>query len=281
MQNKFGIMPLMLIALLLLSTVLPAIAADRMTYEEYQSQLQTYQAREARANEGIKQNNQAIDELRAEIQSLTRQIEEVWAKIFAYLKITREQYEAFLAELGTMERRLSNLERLSPDQLLDRVDEIDELERKLNEMVLAPQAKISTPGNQIAAMQRRIDRLRAAVPKPRHDMYTVSRGDFLWRISGKQAVFGDPWKWMRLYSANRDQIKDPDLIYPDQRLIVPRQIDRGEYLVKKGEYLSKIAGYNEVYGDPFKWTKIYQANKADGFIQDANLIYPEQILTIP
>ena len=45
--------------------------------------------------------------------------------------------------------------------------------------------------------------------------------DCLWNIAKKKRFYGDPWKWKRIYRANRDKIEDPDLIYPGQRLIIP------------------------------------------------------------
>jgi len=55
------------------------------------------------------------------------------------------------------------------------------------------------------------------------DTYSVERGDNLWSISGKDNVYNDPYQWPLIYKANRDQIKDADLIYPGQAL----DIDRG------------------------------------------------------
>lgn len=49
--------------------------------------------------------------------------------------------------------------------------------------------------------------------------YTVQRGDSLSRIA--QAHYGDANEWPRIYEANRDLIKDPDLIYPGQTLTIP------------------------------------------------------------
>lgn len=55
---------------------------------------------------------------------------------------------------------------------------------------------------------------------PEH--YTVKQGDTLWGISGKYLY--SPWQWGRLWDANRDQIHNPDLIYPDQVLVL-RHVD--------------------------------------------------------
>jgi len=54
-------------------------------------------------------------------------------------------------------------------------------------------------------------------------VYTVDKGDSLWSIAGNSSVYGDPYQWPLIYKANRDQIKDADLIYPGQAL----NIDRG------------------------------------------------------
>ncbi len=46
--------------------------------------------------------------------------------------------------------------------------------------------------------------------------YSVVRGDNLWDISGKENIYGDSFQWPLIYKANRDKIKDADLIYPGQ-----------------------------------------------------------------
>ncbi|MCL5720144.1 LysM peptidoglycan-binding domain-containing protein [Neisseria meningitidis] len=54
------------------------------------------------------------------------------------------------------------------------------------------------------------------------ERYTVKQGDTLWGISGKYLY--SPWQWGCLWDANRDQIHNPDLIYPDQVLVL-RHVD--------------------------------------------------------
>ena len=52
------------------------------------------------------------------------------------------------------------------------------------------------------------------------DTYVVVAGDSLSKIAKRQ--YGDMNQWRRIYEANRDQIKDPDLIHPGQKLTIPR-----------------------------------------------------------
>jgi nucleoid-associated protein YgaU len=49
--------------------------------------------------------------------------------------------------------------------------------------------------------------------------YVVVSGDSLSRIAKQQ--YGDANKWPRIYEANRNIIKNPDLIYPGQVLRIP------------------------------------------------------------
>ena len=111
------------------------------------------------------------------------------------------------------------------------------------------------------------------VPK---NVYRVEKGDNLWRISGYQNIYNDPSQWPKIYQANRDKIKDPDLIYIGQRLFIP---PKTQHRVLKGENLFEIANYESIYNEPWEWRKIFQANRDK--IKSPNLIYPGQLLVIP
>jgi len=50
--------------------------------------------------------------------------------------------------------------------------------------------------------------------------YVVVKGDSLSKIAERE--YGDANKWRTIYDANKDLIKNPDLIYPGQELKIPR-----------------------------------------------------------
>ncbi len=50
--------------------------------------------------------------------------------------------------------------------------------------------------------------------------YTVVAGDSLSKIA--QHHYGDANLWRRIWEANRDQVKNPDLIHPGQVLKIPQ-----------------------------------------------------------
>ncbi len=49
--------------------------------------------------------------------------------------------------------------------------------------------------------------------------YTIVKGDSLSKIAKK--IYGDPMKYKIIFEANREVIKDPDLIYPGQKIRIP------------------------------------------------------------
>lgn len=52
------------------------------------------------------------------------------------------------------------------------------------------------------------------------DSYTVVRGDHLWGIAVR--AYGDGYQWMKIWRENTSQVKNPNLIYPNQTFKIPR-----------------------------------------------------------
>jgi len=52
--------------------------------------------------------------------------------------------------------------------------------------------------------------------------HRVVKGECLWFIAGYDDIYANPLQWPLIYKANKDRIKNPDLIYPGQVFIIPR-----------------------------------------------------------
>lgn len=59
-----------------------------------------------------------------------------------------------------------------------------------------------------------------AAPSSSHTIYTVVKGDCLWKISRR--YYGAGRHWRRIANANKGLIKNPDLIYPGWKLKIPK-----------------------------------------------------------
>ena len=59
----------------------------------------------------------------------------------------------------------------------------------------------------------------STVVVPKIATTTVSRGDSLWRLS--QVTYGAGMRYAVIYKANREQIRNPNLIYPGQIFVIP------------------------------------------------------------
>jgi LysM repeat protein len=60
------------------------------------------------------------------------------------------------------------------------------------------------------------------------DSYNVVRGDHLWGIAGKPAIYGNPYEWPLIFKANRDKIQDADLIHPGQVFTISRSASQAD-----------------------------------------------------
>ena len=58
-------------------------------------------------------------------------------------------------------------------------------------------------------------------PPPAVRTYTVVGGDSLSKIAKRE--YGDAKLWTKIFEANKDTIKNPDLIHPGQVLKIPAQ----------------------------------------------------------
>jgi nucleoid-associated protein YgaU len=57
---------------------------------------------------------------------------------------------------------------------------------------------------------------------PGLDVYKVIPGDCLWMIADYITIYGKARDWPKIFEANKDKIKDADLIFPGQEFKVPR-----------------------------------------------------------
>ncbi|MDA0338046.1 MAG: LysM peptidoglycan-binding domain-containing protein [bacterium] len=246
-----------------------------MTRDEYKASLAEYTAREVAAQADIKTLDASIASLKAQIDAVQAVIDRVERETLALTGATEAEVKAYGERVDALLRQLQGLAALAPEELQHRRAELKSVAM---ELAALRKSKISWLPEMTAKLMRAskmIDDLMMRAPE--QITYDVKKGDHLWGIASKPEVYDDPYMWPRIYRANRDKIKDPDLIYPKQMLMVPIAVGENQYLVTSGDFLSKIA--SAVYNDPTMWHKIYKANAEQ--IVEPNLVFPAQVLEIP
>jgi nucleoid-associated protein YgaU len=252
---------------------------EEMEMDEYNALLQEWQGRLDAGQQAITEADANIESANKCIEDNQAQVDATWDEIYAALGVTKAEAEAYRKKLEQFRSETSSFLALSPEEIYRRKDELQGFKDRLAEMRESNLALLSENeailNNIESLIMQAEEKGKPAVP----DTYTVMRGDYLWKIASMPDIYSDPYAWMRIYTSNTDLIKNPDLIYPQQSFRIPRDVGPNEHLVVRGEFLSKIAGYSNVYGSPFKWNSLYEANK--NVIEDPNVIYPHQVLSVP
>ena len=65
----------------------------------------------------------------------------------------------------------------------------------------------------------KIDGMDAPEPEPEIEYNTIVSGDSLSKIA--KAKYGKAMDYPKIFEANKEVIKDPDLIYPGQKIRIP------------------------------------------------------------
>ena len=230
----------------------------------------------------------ANERLNTEIEALRRNISNVDSEIntlFNRLQISDSNLAEIRSRIQYYKDQLNNWERMSDDDLWKNAKAFKELSEdysatKTIQLANLPEFRrdFNDLDRRFKAISDALESQKKSVSKYYEDNYSVVKGDYLSKISGYDFIYGDPSKWGIIYRANRDQIKDPNIIYEGQNLRIPRGLPT-TWKVYRGESLWRIAAYPEVYGSGATWPVIYRANRDQ--IKDPNLIYPNQVFELP
>lgn len=205
-----------------------AFAQEEMRKKEWEKQIQEYTAK----RNDLKAK---LDKLEAEIKTLTAQSTEKDAEIakcedelYALFGATRADVEAYRSRVNALENKVTELTRLSNQDLWNRKGEIDGAQSELNELRKSKISLLTEFWEKLASIQQKIDGLKstlAAIATMMERWYTVGTWskdrDCLWNIAKKKDIYDDPFKWPKIWQSNRDKIRDPDIIRPGWKLKIP------------------------------------------------------------
>ena len=198
---------LSLLSLVLLVSVVSFAQEREMTEEEWQAEMTRLGEKKTSLLNEIDALKSDIDNLNAQKSGL-QSPEECIDELYALVGATRQDVDNFRNAVNELDGKIRRKEGPKKDRQAD----LDAL--KMNKISALPEFF-----NKVhVQMQKALD---SWVEKPDVISYKVVRGDHLWGIAKKKAHYGNGFAWPIIYKANRDQIKNPDLIYPNQVFKVP------------------------------------------------------------
>jgi nucleoid-associated protein YgaU len=84
---------------------------------------------------------------------------------------------------------------------------------------LRAEARAQEAEAKVTELQAEVARLKQELEEAKVRTYVVQSGDSLSQIA--KQLYGDAKRWPEIYEANKDKIKDPNLIHPGQELRIP------------------------------------------------------------
>lgn len=121
----------------------------------------------------------------------------------------------------------------APEKLKEHIEEdnpgINNLEIEVNDGVAIIKGDAESPGafekailmvgNTLGISEVKADEVSAPEQTIEVQFYEVQKGDSLWKIAAN--FYGSGNDYPKIFEANKEVIKDPDLIFPGQKLRIP------------------------------------------------------------
>ena len=131
-------------------------------------------------------------------------------------KREQEKAELLAAHIKKFGFNTSNIQVSVDDEKVTLAGTIDTLDNKNKVIVTAGNIDgISSVEDRIVVLQPPV----VTPPPPEKQFYTVKKGDYLSKIA--KQVYGNANKYNIIFEANKPMLKDPNLIYPGQVLVIP------------------------------------------------------------
>lgn len=236
---KLNIILTLLVMLVIASnSVIAQRAADskpdaELTKKEAELRILDFQEIVKNLESRLRDSQDKSENLKTQIEDAKKAIKDCEEAIARMIGASNADIEAFKQKLGVLEGKVREMKRLNDDQLADKTDEIKGLENELNEL---KQNKISILPDiypRIVTLDRDI---KGLYREKKIKGYTVGtwaeNRDCLWNIAGKIEIYGDPMLWPKIWQANKEIIRNPDIIHPGQVLTLPEKAPKNETEMK-------------------------------------------------
>jgi hypothetical protein len=181
-------------------------AQEEMTSDEWEAEMTRLKDKKESLTKEVSSLQNEVNNLKS---TSLQSYEDCMNELYAMVGATKADVDNFRKAVNELDGKV----RRKEGPKVDRQKDLDAL--KMNKISALPEF-FDKVHNQ---MQRSLD---SWVEEVKETNYTVVRGDHLWGIARKSEHYGNGFAWPMIYKANRDKIKNPDLIYPKQVFSIPK-----------------------------------------------------------
>jgi len=197
---------------------------EEMTKEEWEAEMTRLTGKKQALMSEIETLNKDMENLntvKAGLQDPEQCIDELYALVGA----TRSDVDNFRNAVNELDGKIKRKEGPKADRQAD----LNAL--KMNKISALPEFFDKVHNKMQKALDEWID-------APPVISYKVVTGDCLWNIAKKKEHYGNGFAWPVIYQANREKIKNPDLIYPAQEFSIPplTQEEKDKYEKLRSNY---------------------------------------------
>ncbi len=175
----------------------------------------------------VKQNDDKFTNLTQKLAQIQKQASDCDSAFYALVNASKADVEGFRQRLGVIEGKIRELKQLSDDALVEKQDQVKALENDLNALRKEKIALLPEFYERIMAAARDI---KGLYREKKIRSYTVGtwaeNRECLWNISARNEIYDDAFLWPKIWVANSNIIRNPDIIYPGQQFQIPPKADK-------------------------------------------------------
>ena len=221
-MNVMKLMSLVLAALLVVGV---GVAQDKMTKDQWQQEINSLTAQRNDLNAKMKAVNDQITALNQQSTKADDDYSKCLDELYALVGSNKGEADSYRSQIDAAENTANELSRLSDADLMARSGDVDALANTVkglwdNKLSLIPEFY-----DRLTALNDKVKALQTTLGG-QVKTYTVGtwarNRDCLWNISKKPDIYNNAWMWPKIWQGNRDQIRDPDVIHPGQKLKIPQ-----------------------------------------------------------
>src|SRR4030065_2644758 len=198
------------------------IAQEEMTTDEWEAEMTRLKDKQESLTKEISALQNEVNNLKTtKLQSYEDCVNELYSMVGA----TKSDVDNFRKAVNELDGKIKRKEGPKADRQAD----LDAL--KMNKISALPEFFDKVHNRMQQALNDWVD-------APPGISYKVVKGDHLWGIARKKEHYGNGFAWPVIYQANREKIKNPDLIYPDQEFSIPplTQEEKDKYEKLRANY---------------------------------------------